>query len=331
MFFEQATMNFISIIIPVFNAENTLEKCIQSILNQNYTQFEIIIVNDGSTDSTGKICLNFASIDSRIIVLNKENEGVSAARNDGIACSKGQNIIFCDADDIMMPDTLSNFECFSNIDFVLGSYQCIPSSRKEIFPDVFIDNLNEMGLFVRQNLFKGFSTPWAKMYKSSIIKENKIFFDENISSGEDTLWVNEYLTYCTNLRSISFSVYQYHEELSVLSKNGISENTLLYSIDRLSDLVLLMESRFNVSFEILHRYQSLYFFQRFVVLLSSLSIKKCFFSLKRVAQEKELIMLFKDPNGLIKKGIRLRVFNQMMVSGRFVIAALIVKLTKRYV
>ena len=58
MFFEQATMNFISIIIPVFNAENTLEKCIQSILNQNYTQFEIIIVNDGSTDSTGKFCIH---------------------------------------------------------------------------------------------------------------------------------------------------------------------------------------------------------------------------------------------------------------------------------
>src|SRR5699024_369374 len=109
---------------------------------------------------TGEICSIFADKDSRIVIMKKANEGVSAARNDGIRLSKGHNIIFCDADDIMMPNALFQLGVLSEIDFVLGSYHCTPSNKKEVFPDITIDDLKEIGLFIRQNIFKGFSTPW---------------------------------------------------------------------------------------------------------------------------------------------------------------------------
>jgi len=324
-------MSLLSIIIPAFNSEKTLEKCVQSVLNQSYTCFEVILINDGSTDSTRKIGERFVDLDKRVTLINKVNEGVSAARNDGIKQSKGENIIFCDADDFMLPNALSSFIEFFDSDLVLDSYKCLPSNREEIFPDVFIEDLKYMGQFIKDNIFKGFSTPWAKMYKSDIIKENKIYFDTNICSGEDTLWVNEYLTYCNSLRSISFPVYQYEEDLGVLSKKGNSEEILKYSVDKVSSLVFSMEQRYKLDFEVFKKYQNLYFFQRFILFLSNCSFLNCYYALKRVREKRELLSLFKDSNNIINKGVRLRIFNKLMYTKNFCLATIIVKFTKRYV
>ena len=97
---------FISIILPVFNSENYLADTIESIINQSYKNFELIIINDGSKDSSGKICDNYAEKDKRIKVIHKENGGISDARNTGMRIASGEYLTFCDHDDIYMQDLL---------------------------------------------------------------------------------------------------------------------------------------------------------------------------------------------------------------------------------
>ena len=94
----------ISIIVPIYNVELYLEKCIESIINQTYKDIEVILINDGSTDKSGIICDKYAKIDDRIIVLHKENGGVSSARNKGLDIAKGDYIAFVDPDDYIEPN-----------------------------------------------------------------------------------------------------------------------------------------------------------------------------------------------------------------------------------
>jgi glycosyltransferase involved in cell wall biosynthesis len=96
--------DLISIVVPVYNVESYLEKCIDSILNQSYSNFELILVNDGSTDNSGKICSDFEKKDSRIKVINKDNGGLSDARNHGIDIASGRYITFIDSDDFVEVD-----------------------------------------------------------------------------------------------------------------------------------------------------------------------------------------------------------------------------------
>ena len=97
-------MTLVSIIVPVYKVENVLHYCIDSILNQTYNNFELILIDDGSPDSSGKICNEYAKRDLRIKVFHKENEGVSVARNTGIELAKGKYICFVDSDDYIQRD-----------------------------------------------------------------------------------------------------------------------------------------------------------------------------------------------------------------------------------
>ena len=99
----------VSIIVPIYNSEAHLSRCIDSILAQTLTDFELILVNDGSQDNSGKICDNYAQKDSRIIVLHKENGGTSSARNVGLKKSRGEYITFVDSDDTIYPHYLTSF------------------------------------------------------------------------------------------------------------------------------------------------------------------------------------------------------------------------------
>lgn len=96
----------VSIIVPIYNAEQYISKCIESILAQTYRDFELILVDDGSTDMCGKICDEYAKQDSRVHVIHQENKGVSAARNAGISLAKGEYIMFVDSDDFITENML---------------------------------------------------------------------------------------------------------------------------------------------------------------------------------------------------------------------------------
>lgn len=99
----------ISIIVPIYNSEKTLKKCLNSIINQTYVDWELLLINDGSKDNSGNICDEYAIIDRRIKVFYKENGGVSSARNLGLDNACGDWVTFCDSDDFVFPDWLSNY------------------------------------------------------------------------------------------------------------------------------------------------------------------------------------------------------------------------------
>ena len=170
--------DLISVIIPVYNVEKYLEKCIKSVINQTYKNLEIILVNDGSTDSSGEICNKFLKLDSRIILLNKVNEGLSAARNFGIQNSNGEYISFIDSDDFIS-DRM--FEVLLNN---INKWDCDISivEKCDVFEDKEFDlkPLNEKQCYIytkqeaMEKYFEGnFIPAWGKLYRRELFKNIK--------------------------------------------------------------------------------------------------------------------------------------------------------------
>lgn len=183
----------ISIIVPVYNAERTLERCIESLTKQTYRNIEIILVNDGSEDNSLYICRKHEQLDRRIIVINKKNGGVSSARNAGIDSARGNYIMFCDSDDwveinwceelhsLFNPNNLTMCAYFCH--YANGGKQLVSSKHETVFDKEDYFALKRIGAY----------NPWNKIFDSSIIKDNKLLFSEKLAIGEDELFVWEYL------------------------------------------------------------------------------------------------------------------------------------------
>ena len=203
----------ISIIVPVYNTEKYLPACLDSIVNQSFNDFELILVNDGSTDNSKKICDEYAKTDRRIKVVNTENQGVSAARNTGIICSSGEYICFVDSDDTLDKDYLSILlgHIIQSYDLVLCGYYVEKDSiveNKIIFSSNKYDVVDRNQIFFIVEKFL-FSAPWCKIFKSSIIKGNNIKFNEDMSLGEDLVFNFDYLNHVKHIFIINKCLYHY--------------------------------------------------------------------------------------------------------------------------
>lgn len=204
--------NLISIIVPVYNVEKYLERCIESIVNQTYQNLEIILVDDGSMDNSGKICDEWAVKDNRIKVIHKENGGVSSARNDGLKKATGEYVGFVDSDDTVEPrymEILLNLIIEKRVDMSIINY-IEKYSEYEIKNETYIKNKE----FYKENFFKylfeisnykGYL--WNKIFKREIIVTNNIIFDENIYICEDLLFVCQVADKCEKF------YYDYEEYL----------------------------------------------------------------------------------------------------------------------
>ena len=192
----------ISIIVPIYNSEKYLERCINSILNQTYTNFELILINDGSKDSSLKICRKYASKDNRIVVIDKENEGVSIARNMGIQRAKGELISFVDADDYIEKTFLEdmlNIMSKYNVDYVTCGYNRVYDDHTE-----HINNdLSEICMTSYEylnnllNVQKGYGFVHMKLINKSKIEN--IRFDSTLAVAEDALFN---VMICANLDNV---------------------------------------------------------------------------------------------------------------------------------
>ena len=224
----------ISVIVPVYNCENVLHYCIDSILNQTYKDFELILVDDGSTDKSGKICDEYADQDSRIRVFHKKNGGVSSARNVGIDNAKGEYICFVDSDDFVslkyIETLLEIKKRHQDIDNIWCSFRTVDSYNVEL-SDIVIKQ-SEM-IFNRIHIMdlhdkRLDAGPVCKLYSYSIIDKFSIRYDETISLGEDLLFNYQYLD-CTNGKIILLSeglYYYYTSNKSSLTQkfhNGLFE------------------------------------------------------------------------------------------------------------
>lgn len=210
---EKNFFPLISIIVPVYNAELTLERCIDSLLQQEFQNFEIILINDGSTDNSGIICESYQNADNRICVLKQENSGVSVARNKGIEKAVGNYILFVDSDDSLEKDMLKTYAeilCDSNPDAIVGALTLVSDDRK------VVRKPQNIGYFTSDiwNQICVDSEPfgWAggKLFRTCIIKENSIKFDSNMKSQEDLSFCLSAYYNCKSFYLTDYAGYNYY-------------------------------------------------------------------------------------------------------------------------
>ena len=190
----------ISIIVPVYNTEKYLRHCLDSILNQSFQDFELLLVDDGSKDRSGKICDEYAEKDKRVSVWHQENQGVSVARNVGLEHAQGEWIYFPDSDDIVIENALEIMMkmCVEDIDYVMCGYEvydengncsyAIPERQERVISRE--DALMEMFASTDYR-YQGYL--WNKLFKASIIRDNNLRFVKGIKFNEDRLYDVEYL------------------------------------------------------------------------------------------------------------------------------------------
>lgn len=205
-----------SFIVPVYNAEKYIERCIKSLCNQDYSDFEILIVNDGSTDKSLDICLKMASYDNRIVIINQKNKGVSSARNNGIAHAKGKYITFIDSDDYLEHNTLKiidNIINNTNADLIKYSYFKDYNSKLikykfSVTTDKLISKENYDTQIVPYilNTFD-FSSIWNCFINTKIIKKTK--FSKNLKYAEDLKFMCELLNKSSNIYFCEKNLYHY--------------------------------------------------------------------------------------------------------------------------
>jgi len=183
----------ISVIVPVYNVEEYLKRCLDSLVNQTYSNLDILLVNDGSTDSSGQICDEYAEKDGRIRVLHKENGGVSSARNAGIDVATGDWISFIDSDDWIVEDYYEKIAVFfedENTDMVsvrVQRYSEFESSKKELSEKFKVfENDTIMKILLGKKAFGSFFSTCTKVYKKRVLEG--VRFELNNGYGEDILF-----------------------------------------------------------------------------------------------------------------------------------------------
>lgn len=204
-------------IVPVYNAEATLRRCVDSILVQTFTDFELLLVDDGSLDSSGAICDEYAGFDGRIRVFHKDNSGVSIARNLGILKSSGEYLAFVDSDDILGLNYLESLSPQQNEDFIIDS----SDDRSPLFKDEIYIGKDAVNISLSD---WHILTPWGKLYKAEIVKVHRLLFDETLSLGEDTTFNLNYLLFISSLRTTSSCEYHYSQEV----KDSLSKRSPKY-------------------------------------------------------------------------------------------------------
>lgn len=217
--------NKFSIILPVYNAEKYLVRTIESVLSQSYTCWELICVNDGSTDESLSICEKYQNMDSRIVVINKENRGVSDTRNIGISNTTGNYILFLDSDDYFssayledLAEILKNrkydlvitnhFDILSN-----GIQKSTPIDEQDFTNSQEILKLINFSVRQSQWRFEGWygnlRTVWGKCFDTHLIKEYQLKFEPSLKYGEDMVFLLEYLTKIDTAKLINKYYYYY--------------------------------------------------------------------------------------------------------------------------
>lgn len=214
----------ISIIVPVYNVEQYITNCIESILAQTFQNWELLLIDDGSPDKSGEICDKYAMIDNRIVTFHKENAGVSSARNLGLKNIKGKWVMFVDADDMLYNNALQ----------VLINY--VSKTKYDIIQFCFNRTWNE-GMTLPQDSL-GMSNKdyikykhakvsvWCNLIRSTIIINNNLTFNENLKLGEDQLFIFDVLSKSRYIIHIPDVLYFYRPNEMSASNNAKIEDTM---------------------------------------------------------------------------------------------------------
>lgn len=227
----------ISIVVPVYNVEEYLVQCIESMISQTLEEIEIILIDDGSVDNCGLICDSYAGRDTRIQVIHKRNEGLSAARNDGLKIASGKYILFVDSDDWIDTDycqkLYENAEEENFCDVVICDAFYVTENKKkyhEYYSDEFFTDKLQTCRIIRAAILAApnskiqnkiiikhpDSVPWNKLFKNEIIKKNNICFTK--MRAEDTFFSLQYFKYVNTIKYCKFAGYNYRIRVNTISQ-----------------------------------------------------------------------------------------------------------------
>ena len=209
----------VSIIVPIYNTEKYLNRCIDSLLNQTYNNIEVCLVDDGSTDKSAAICDEYSVFDNRIKVVHKPNGGEASARNMGLMQATGDYIMFIDSDDEYMPDAVETLiKSIDGSDLAVAGYLEKTANITRIFimsRETY--NVQELALETLSNDFGTDGTRYlastvnAKLFKHNLLKQHNIKFNETFVVGNDTLFVLDYLNHCTTIHNVWKPLYIYYK------------------------------------------------------------------------------------------------------------------------
>ena len=212
---ETGRNKLISIIVPVYNAQDYLRRCVNSILSQTYRDIEVILIDDGSTDKSGGICDTFALLDERAKVFHIPNCGVSSARNLGISKAKGEWITFIDSDDWLNKDALETLSQRWDTDMVVGDFTISHREKRYLCENdwhmITGDLIGYLTNYLkRPSGYSMFVYVWGRLFKTSIIKTNFIRFNTQLKIFEDTLFLMDYLCHCNSVQYVRKHVYNFY-------------------------------------------------------------------------------------------------------------------------
>lgn len=239
----------ISIIVPIYNVEKYICRCIDSILIQSYVNFELLLIDDGSPDDCGCICDEYATKDNRVRVYHKKHGGVGAARNLGLEQARGEWVTFIDSDDYVHPDYLASLYEQHDSDLIIGSFQLVGTNENW---DGVLPNERFYREVLSRKLEKSQFTPnyrgaMCKLYRRDVIVDNHILYDTKITLSEDWLFTLRYFQYVQSIRTVD-APYYYYERGNV---NGLSQNyryfeEYFYAMEQFDKTITTLEHSFSL-------------------------------------------------------------------------------------
>ena len=219
----------VSIIVPVYNAEKTIGRCIDSILGQQYTDFELLLVDDGSKDGSGAICDSYALADSRVQVIHKENTGVSDTRNIGISRARGVYLQFLDSDDWITPDAtklLVEAAGEHNCDLVISDFYRVVGERVSRKGDIDEDRVLTREEYAAHMMEQPadfyYGVLWNKLYRRDIVESHRLRMDPELSWCEDFMFNLEYIRHAQRFYALQVPIYYYVKTKGSLASQSLS-------------------------------------------------------------------------------------------------------------
>lgn len=208
----------ISIIIPVYNSKKYLKQCLDSIISQDFEAYEILLINDGSTDGSGEICEAYAGKDKRIRVFHQPNTGVSNARNKGIEAAQGKWLTFVDSDDYIKEDYFSALEQKIEADWLFLNIDREKDGQLQTHLRFENHSYTRAEFIAAFSLYPHFPGPYAKFFRTSLIKTHKLKFNPDLKFAEDALFNLKYFKFCGKITTTNASTYIYRDTEAGLSK-----------------------------------------------------------------------------------------------------------------
>ena len=231
-----------SIIIPVYNGEKTISRCLDSVLTQNHPDTEIILINDGSADDTNQICEDYCLKYPEIRYFPKENGGVSSARNLGLSAAEGRYILFVDSDDWISEQYFSRIDravAEHTADLIQFSWESVDEDRTSpvILPERRLQGTKEIADWTMGAMRDGtFGSLWSKVFSGRIIRENSLRFPESLKIAEDWVFIFQYLLHVDSYCSVTDSLYR----VSLENGDSLSRKKREYLAEQLYEANMVM-------------------------------------------------------------------------------------------